>query len=212
MRNWWCTRRVADWLAVAVFGWIAWSPLQLMWQHGISGYVGLLALFYLLLIVIYLLRPPPRVAAEGWLERYFPLAVTFAPMVLLRVEPDPMPNSGAMVLCTSGIAFCLWGLIYLRGNFSIMVEGRQLVVAGPYRWLRHPIYGGEIVTLIGLMWLSPHWPTILVASLIVVGQWWRSWLEERKLCQVFGMDYERFRQGSWWLPLPALGVLSDRGK
>ncbi|MDQ6963721.1 MAG: isoprenylcysteine carboxylmethyltransferase family protein, partial [Mariprofundales bacterium] len=152
----------------------------------------------LVLIAIYLVRPPPRNTAVGWMERYLPLAVTFAPAAILQVHPDITPPTAAIVTCCLGIVLALWGLLYLRSNFSIMVEGRDLVTAGPYRWVRHPIYLGEIVTLLGLIWLSPHWITIAGATATIAGQLWRAWLEERKLRQIFGTDYLNYCQHSWW--------------
>ncbi|MDX8413770.1 MAG: isoprenylcysteine carboxylmethyltransferase family protein [Mariprofundales bacterium] len=196
--RWITSRRWVDWLAIIVFGYLAYPPLQLIGNGDASWYLALLLVFYLVLIGVYLVRPPPRYAAMGWMERYLPLAVTFAPAAILQVHPDLQPPAAAVITCCFGIALALWGLLYLRGNFSIMVEGRVLVTHGPYRWLRHPIYLGEIITLLGLMWMSPHWITIAGASAIIAGQLWRAWLEERKLHTLFGADYANYCQQSWW--------------
>jgi len=192
------SRRWQDWIAIGVFGYLAYFPLQLIVHHGASWYLALLLAFYLLLITVYLLRPPPRQCAIGWMERYLPLAVTFAPAVILQVNPTLHPPAAALFTCCMGIALALWGLLYLRGNFSIMVEGRALVTQGPYRWVRHPIYLGEIITLLGMVWMSPHWITVLGASTIIAGQLWRAWLEDRKLRSIFALGHLAYCQKSWW--------------
>ena len=192
------SHRWQDWLAVALFGYLGYAPLQLILHHGADWYPTLLLLFYLLLVAIYLVHQPPRHRASGWLERYLPLAVTFAPAALLQVNPSHAPPAAAVVTCCVGIVLALWGLLYLRGNFSIMVEGRGLVTTGPYRLVRHPIYLGEIITLLGLIWMSPHAITIAGAAVIILGQLWRAWLEERKLHRLFGAQYHEYCRRSWW--------------
>ena len=197
------SRRWQDWLAVGVFGYLGYAPLQLILHHGASWYLALLLAFYLLLIVVYLVRPPPCDPASGWLERYLPLAVTFAPAAVLQVNLGLNPPAVAVFTCCAGIVLALWGLFYLRGNFSIMVEGRALVTHGPYRLVRHPIYLGEIITLLGLIGMSPHTITIVGAGAIILGQLWRAWLEERKLHRLFGSSYRHYCQHSWWWhPVP----------
>lgn len=190
---------------MAIFGWLAWGPLRLILAGHANSYLILMLAFYLLLVLVYLFRPPPAVPAIGPLERHLPLAVTFAPAAILRLHPTAAPPQGAILTCSLGVALALWGLIHLRGNFSIMVEGRALVTSGPYRWIRHPIYLGEIITLAGLVWLSPHPVTIAGALLIGCGQLWRAWLEERKLARCFGDRFDAYRRRSVWFPAPGAG-------
>ncbi len=200
--RWTPSQRWSDWLAAAVFAYLAWPPLQMIIRGAVSPYLILMFVFYLTLVLVYLFHSPPNIPARGWLERYLPLAVTFAPAVVFRIHPDAEPPAAALLLCTTGVALALWGLSALRGNFSIMAEGRALITNGPYRWLRHPIYLGEIITLAGLVWLSPHAITILGAAAIAAGQLWRAAIEERKLQQCFGEKFLDYRRKSWWFTIP----------
>ncbi len=53
---------------------------------------------------------------------------------------------------SAGMAFAIWARAYLGGNWSSNVTvkvGHQLIRTGPYRWVRHPIYSGLIVAMIG---------------------------------------------------------------
>ena len=50
-----------------------------------------------------------------------------------------------------GITWALYSLSYLGRRFSIVPEARGLVIDGPYRLARHPIYLGEILAGFGLV-------------------------------------------------------------
>ena len=66
--------------------------------------------------------------------------------------PSPFLAAGAVVFAAAK-ALKWWAILSL-GRFwtfrVIVVPGARLVAAGPYRWLRHPNYGGVIGELLGV--------------------------------------------------------------
>ncbi len=52
-------------------------------------------------------------------------------------------------LAVPGLCLVLWSIWSLGGSFSIAPAVRKLVVQGPYRFIRHPMYAGEILSLSG---------------------------------------------------------------
>ena len=57
----------------------------------------------------------------------------------------------AAILCLCGLGFCLWARAVLGGNWSGTVtlkENHELIVRGPYRLVRHPIYTGLLAMII----------------------------------------------------------------
>jgi protein-S-isoprenylcysteine O-methyltransferase Ste14 len=48
-----------------------------------------------------------------------------------------------------GLALNLWALASLGIAFGIAPAHRGLVTQGPYHWLRHPMYAGELLSLVG---------------------------------------------------------------
>ena len=96
-----------------------------------------------------------RESAYSRLSHYLPLAVGVyliaAPSVPLPALNDrfaPLalwPVQLGASLTLAGVAFAIWARMTLAGNWSSDVtlkSDHELVVAGPYRWVRHPIYTG----------------------------------------------------------------------
>ena len=92
-----------------------------------------------------------------------------------------------------GEAFTVFGMVSLKKNFSIMTEARDCVKDGAYRYVRHPLYAGEILSLMGYALFWPSWWNVLGALLFALLQVWRAKGEESKLIQVFP-EYERYRK------------------
>ena len=78
----------------------------------------------------------PRMAVTAWLCALLPLA--------FRME------NANYLYALPGLLLALWSLIVLGFSFSIVPEDRGLVVHGPYRFIRHPMYAGEFLSCLGL--------------------------------------------------------------
>jgi protein-S-isoprenylcysteine O-methyltransferase Ste14 len=50
----------------------------------------------------------------------------------------------------AGVTWSVWSLHFLGRNLSVIAQARNVVDRGPYRWVRHPLYAGEIVSSLGL--------------------------------------------------------------
>lgn len=65
------------------------------------------------------------------------------------------------VLTVAGSALAAWGIASLGPALSPYPEplpGTELVVAGPYRFVRHPIYSGLVLSLAGAGAVARSWP------------------------------------------------------
>jgi protein-S-isoprenylcysteine O-methyltransferase Ste14 len=54
----------------------------------------------------------------------------------------------------SGTAWAVSSLRSLGRSVAVLAQARVLVDRGPYRWVRHPLYTGEIVSSLGLALLA----------------------------------------------------------
>lgn len=133
--------------------------------------------------------------ATGFLEVAVALTGCVLPVFLIHPPRTPFglahqPEILA-VMCAGG-ALSLWGYLTLNRAFSLLPEARQLRTTGPYRWVRHPVYAGNYVTVLAvLVWRYSHLNLALVVVFLAV-QTHRARLEEAKLAAAFPA-YERYK-------------------
>lgn len=108
---------------------------------------------------------------------------------------DSRYNTG-LALVIAGCLFSIWARVTLGRNWSATVtvkDRHKLVVKGPYRLVRHPIYTGMLLSFIGTAIAQNEWRSWL-AVLIVWLAFWRKWrLEERFMRDTFGERYADYR-------------------
>lgn len=80
-----------------------------------------------------------------------------------------------------GLIWSFVSLTYLRRSFAIFPTVRGVVVKGPYRLVRHPLYLGELLYLIGAMMLGFNLLSLGLLALALVLLKLRIDLEERKM-------------------------------
>jgi protein-S-isoprenylcysteine O-methyltransferase Ste14 len=160
-------------------------------------------LIYVVFIVSYAVRMDPLVRSRGAKEILVPLAGAVLPFALLFTRPAPWIAHRPPCLyavfsfMTAATALTVWGLWALRRSFSITVEVRNVVKRGPYRFVRHPVYLGEMCTAAAVMvWRFSVTNTALFALFVVI-QLVRARWEESKLAKAFPA-YHRYCQATWW--------------
>jgi protein-S-isoprenylcysteine O-methyltransferase Ste14 len=74
------------------------------------------------------------------------------------------------------------------------LDGPELVIRGPYRWVRHPMYTGGLL----LIWPLPRWTlNILAFNLAATAYLWLAVThEEKRMIQAFGDAYRTYRENT----------------
>jgi len=161
-------------------------------------------MLYVILVIAFSVRSDPVDRSRGVAEIIVPLIGSVLPFALLIQAPAAWilgkPFLLMVVFCWMTIAsgFTAWGLWSLRRSFSITVEARSLVTHGPYRWVRHPVYLGEILAAAAVVALRWSLLNLAIFVLFVTIQLLRARWEESKLRRTFP-EYFKFSDRSRWL-------------
>lgn len=135
---------------------------------------------------------------EGWTA--VQAALMFA-IIVAGVAGPAWPDDASTVLRVPGLPIAIGGAVLFIGGlvgirhsmtpFPRPLEGATLQVDGAYRLVRHPIYGGLILTALGWSLISSPLALGLTVALVLVLEM-KSRLEESMLDQRFP-DYDAYR-------------------
>ncbi len=100
-----------------------------------------------------------------------------------------------LLLCVCGIGIAVWARLHLGRNWGhpmTLKAGHELVTSGPYRFVRHPIYMGILVAMLGSALVNPLWAVALVCATVYFVYCART--EERIMMRQFPIEYPEYRQ------------------
>lgn len=150
-------------------------------------------------------------APSWWREAGLRFAVIVLIMMLVRVPivrqsvgharghllvDDPRLALAGLILCALGIALAIWARVYLGSNWGLPMSRKvqpELVTTGPYAYVRHPMYTGLLLALLGsalaatTIWLIPF----LVGGAYFI---YSALTEERIMAQTFPDAYPAYRR------------------
>jgi protein-S-isoprenylcysteine O-methyltransferase Ste14 len=149
----------------------------------------------------------PTAVRTSWILRLVTiLPILCALLLFWRTPPGALavlliPHTAAalwlaVILCLAGLAVALWARFTLAGNWSGMVtlkEGHELVVRGPYRYVRHPIYSGILLLLLGTAVAVGRVRGFVAVLAMLAGFWIKLRQEEALLSGHFPDSYPAYR-------------------
>lgn len=100
-----------------------------------------------------------------------------------------------LALWAAGLGLAVWARLYIGRNWGMPMTKREkpdLVTTGPYRYVRHPIYSGIILGLLGTALATSLYALIAVAVLAGVFIY-SATREERFLAEEFPDSYPPYR-------------------
>ena len=175
--------------------------------------IGVGLLTFIILGVIghqdYKKKPESVEQPEGWIQQipyvFSSLVVIFYMMSLfwgfgVVVASDPLDTIGRLVgllIYGCGAIFSFWAAKrmgkMLRPEVMIQRE-HQLVVSGPFHYVRHPIYFGGILTWLGIGLALSNFLMLATTFLVVIPVYrYRAKTEEQLLLKHFGQGYKEYQ-------------------
>jgi protein-S-isoprenylcysteine O-methyltransferase Ste14 len=129
--------------------------------------------------MVLLSRPHPAVALLAW-----------------QVLPDtPVVGWIGLVVALLGAVVAVWARIALGRNWSATVtitERHELVRRGPYRFVRHPIYSGLLLMVLGTAIAQGQLRGPIALGLVFTGFLLKSRTEDRFMLEQFGPEYVQY--------------------
>jgi protein-S-isoprenylcysteine O-methyltransferase Ste14 len=114
------------------------------------------------------------------------------------VVGNPWLQGIGMGVFFAGLALAVWARAYLGRNWGMPMTQKaepELVTAGPYRRVRHPIYSGIILAMIGTaVAVSLYW----LIAIVLVGAYfiYSATVEERFMASQFPGTYPEYKRST----------------
>lgn len=103
----------------------------------------------------------------------------------------------ADIVTLISLVIMLWARKTLGNNWSghvTLKENHELIKHGPYAFVRHPIYSGLLLLMLGPVILYGHLYGLFAFIIFFVGVWFRSQQEEKLLTDHFPQDYPNYKK------------------
>ncbi len=100
-----------------------------------------------------------------------------------------------VVIMALGIAFTVWARVTLGRNWSSTItlkQNHELIQTGPYDWVRHPIYTGVLMMVVGTAIAVGEWRALLAAALVLGSLLIKLRIEEKWMTDYFGPGYAAY--------------------
>jgi protein-S-isoprenylcysteine O-methyltransferase Ste14 len=134
------------------------------------------------------------------------VALVLLALLLLRVRAfhgqtitnNPWLQAIGLVIFVSGLVVAVWARRYLGRNWGMPMSEKvdaELVTTGPYRRVRHPIYSGLILAMIGTA-VAVSWYWLIAAALICSYFIYSAVMEERYMTGLFPDRYPDYRRST----------------
>jgi protein-S-isoprenylcysteine O-methyltransferase Ste14 len=125
-------------------------------------------------------------------------APRLVPRVLTRrfLPPNAFFLVSGAVLLAAGLGFSVWARRHLGRNWSASVvvkEGHTLVRTGPYRYVRHPIYTGILLAILGMVLTIGEWRGPLAMLCVLLSFAVKSRQEEARMRETFP-EYREYQR------------------
>ena len=153
-----------------------------------------------ILAVLFVVRRPSADTSDRPLDWVLGIVGTFLPLLLRRTDPPgglawlggPIQLIGASAVAVAAL--------FLGRSFGLVPANRGLQLDGPYRLVRHPMYGAHLLGSLGYVLAYPSAANVLIAVATLLALIARAVAEERILAH--DPAYREYLERLPWRFLP----------
>ncbi len=110
-----------------------------------------------------------------------------------------------IIIVYIGMGIFIWASFYIKRAIAGMIKPtlNNLVINGPYKYCRHPVYFGITAAFFGLAFALKSWLGILSVLLIFLpSEMYRAKLEEKLLSEKFGKEWITYKNNTrFFIPI-----------
>lgn len=113
-----------------------------------------------------------------------------------RISGSPIVSSLGVALAGAGVAFAIWARLHLGANWGMPMtvrENPELVTSGPYAYVRHPIYTGVLLGILGTALVSGL-PWLIVFAVACIYFVYAARQEEKVMQEKFPAEYPLYKE------------------
>jgi len=111
---------------------------------------------------------------------------------------DPLLQGVGLAIFVLGLSTAVWARVYLGRNWGTPMSEKvdpELVTTGPYRYVRHPIYTGLILAMVGTaLALSVYW--LVAAAVLGAYLVYSATVEDRMMARLFPAAYPAYQRST----------------
>jgi protein-S-isoprenylcysteine O-methyltransferase Ste14 len=114
------------------------------------------------------------------------------------VTRDPVLWGIGLAIFVLGLGLAVWARVYIGRNWGTPMSTKakpELVTTGPYRTVRHPIYTGIVLGMIGTaIAVSIYW----LIAVVLLGAYfiYSAVIEERNMTRLFPSAYPEYKRST----------------
>lgn len=176
-------QEIHRWVGMLWIGFLVlWTAAALIQKRTLRRQSTLSRLLQLsLAVIVYMLLANPRLNVGLLAHPFMPGNMVFS-----------LVGLGLMIL---GFAFSICARVFLGGNWSAAVtvkKDHELVRNGPYALVRHPIYTGTLLALLGTVIILHGIRGLLAFAVALLALRMKSHREEVLMTKQFGAEYTEY--------------------
>lgn len=182
---------------------LSWAVLGLAAGDNLGTPVRwVIAALHLTVAALLATRGPVVKQGSAWSIGASIPALVVAGWVFKAAPPPASWTVSAQVLFSAGGFLVIITFLFLDRSFAVLPAVREIVSKGPYRFVRHPAYAGELTMILACcvaqVSLGSMAPLVVALPLIVL----RIYVEERVLLASPG--YQGYAERVRWRLVPGL--------